>query len=82
MRPTCPGGGGPRLRMAESVAWQVTEPARAVVAPFAALFSARSDGWAFLHALLASAWTALVWGVLGGAIARIAIESAPPMASA
>ena len=57
------------------VARQVAEPAGALMRPFADLFATGGEaGWgAFLHALLASIWAALVWGIVGGAIARIAV---------
>ena len=41
--------------------------------PFRAIFSVPIDAWAFLHALLAAAWGAAVWGLIGGAIARITL---------
>jgi hypothetical protein len=60
----------------QSAPWRLTEPARALVGPFSAIF-ALGIGWStFLHALLAAAWGALVWGIVGGAIARIAVVQA------
>ena len=59
-----------------AAAWRLTEPVRYLVGPFLALF-ALGNGWtACLHALLAAAWGALVWGIFGGAIARIAVVEA------
>jgi hypothetical protein len=52
--------------------WRLTEPVRVLVGPFAALFTLSSGPRAFLHALLAAVWGASVWGLCGGAIARIA----------
>lgn len=53
--------------------WQLTEPARRLVGPFAAVFSLEGDTRTFLHALLAASWAAAVWGLIGGAICRIAV---------
>lgn len=52
--------------------WLVTEPARVVVEPFAALFlrGVRPATWSW--ALARGAWALVVWGLVGGAIARIA----------
>ncbi len=56
-----------------SAPWRLTEPVRYLVAPFLAIF-ALGNGWtAFFHALLAAVWGAVVWGIFGGAIARIAV---------
>src|SRR5579883_2214383 len=51
----------------------VIEPVRVLFAPFLAVFSFDVDGWAFLHAFLAAVWGVAVWGLIGGAIARIAM---------
>jgi hypothetical protein len=51
----------------------VADPVRAITAPFAALFALGRGTTGFLHAALASLWVALVWGLIGGAIARIAV---------
>jgi hypothetical protein len=64
----------PRLdAVGDSVLSRLTEPARLVVAPFATVFSLRADAWSFLHAALAAGWAVVVWALLGGAIARIAV---------
>jgi hypothetical protein len=56
-----------------SAAIRVAEPARVLVAPFVRVF-AIGVGWKpFAHALLTAAWGTLVWGLVGGAIARIAV---------
>ena len=52
---------------------EITEPARLIFAPFLPLFDREADLKGFLHAVLASLWTILVWSVIGGAIARIAV---------
>lgn len=54
-------------------AFRVAEPALFLMRPFWAIFSAPIDTWTFLHALLAAAWGAAVWGLIGGAIARITL---------
>ena len=59
-----------------SAPWRLTEPVRVLVEPFLDVFSARSRGWTFLHSLLAASWGVVVWSLLGGAIARIAVVQA------
>lgn len=81
-------GGGPDLvpnRLAEATvdlersAWpwasaqQVAEPLIAPARSFARLFDPTSSPWMFVRAALEIVWTLLVWGLLGGAIARIAL---------
>jgi hypothetical protein len=56
-----------------SAPWRLTEPVRYLVGPFVAIFALGNDWRAFCHALLAAVWGAMVWGICGGAIARIAI---------
>jgi hypothetical protein len=51
----------------------VAEPARTLIAPFGALFAIGAGARALGHAALAAVWGALVWGIIGGAIARIAL---------
>ncbi|MEO6811933.1 MAG: hypothetical protein ABI353_22720 [Isosphaeraceae bacterium] len=51
----------------------VAAPVRSLMSPFLAVFDPKSDGWGILHAALAAVWGVLVWGLLGGAIARIAV---------
>ncbi|SIO01108.1 hypothetical protein SAMN05444166_2027 [Singulisphaera sp. GP187] len=65
-------GGGVALDLGLSL-WQLTEPVQCLIAPFLALFSLRSGGGlSMLHAFLAAVWAVIVWGIIGGAIARIA----------
>ncbi len=52
---------------------RVAEPVLFLMRPFRAIFSVPIDTWSFLHALLAAAWGAAVWGLIGGAIARITL---------
>jgi hypothetical protein len=65
----------PAVSLAD-LAGRVAGPARDLAAPFAALFSPRGDGRRWLHAALAAAWGVLVWGIVGGAIARVAAVEA------
>jgi hypothetical protein len=79
LEPPGPGFPADRASVAadlRSAPWRVTEPARALVAPFLAIFALGSGWRAFLYALLAAAWGAVVWGIFGGAIARIAVVGA------
>ncbi|WP_406700704.1 hypothetical protein V5E97_18100 [Singulisphaera sp. Ch08] len=52
--------------------WQLTEPVQCLITPFVAIFSVRTGGISLLHAFLAAVWAVVVWGLIGGAIARIA----------
>ena len=54
-------------------AFRVAEPALFLMRPFRAIFSVPIVPRSFLHALLAAAWGAAVWGLIGGAIARITL---------
>ncbi len=58
------------------LAGRVAEPARAVVSPFRQVF-ARGIGWhGFARSTLIGLWAVVVWGLAGGAIARIAVVEA------
>jgi hypothetical protein len=59
-----------------SAPWRLSEPVRYLVGPFLGTFSARSNGWTFLHALSTALWGVVVWSLLGGAIARVAVVQA------
>ena len=59
-----------------SAPWRLTEPVRVLVGPFLGTFSARSNGWTFLHSLSTALWGVMVWSLLGGAIARVAVVQA------
>lgn len=58
-----------------SIPWWMIEPARLIMAPFFAAMDEPSDlgGGAFVHAVLAAFWSVLVWGLIGGAISRVAV---------
>jgi hypothetical protein len=62
-----------------SAAWRVTEPARMLASPLSSLFSLGKGAWWFLHALLASVWAIVVWGIVGGAISRMALVQVSQM---
>jgi hypothetical protein len=51
----------------------VSDPIRMPARPFLAIFGLGQGALPFLHALAATLWVVLVWGVMGGAIARIAV---------
>ena len=54
-------------------AWLVTEPARIVVGPFVALFSREVGVRLWFWAVIKGIWALVVWGIIGGAIARVAV---------
>jgi hypothetical protein len=56
-----------------SAAWRMTEPVRALVGPFFGVFAVGDDARGFVRAVVAAVWGVLVWGIIGGAIARIAV---------
>jgi hypothetical protein len=56
-----------------STAWRLTEPVRYLVGPFLEVFALDNHWKGFLHGLLAAFWGVLVWGIFGGAIARITV---------
>jgi hypothetical protein len=56
--------------------WRLTEPARVVVGPSSALFGGGIDPVGWLHAAGMALWAVAVWGIFGGAIARIAVVQA------
>lgn len=56
----------------ESALVRLTEPVQVVLGPFVQIFSLRIDGRSWVHACLAAVWALAVWGIIGGAIARMA----------
>lgn len=52
---------------------QVAEPAWFIPSPFFGAFDPRADARTFAHAALSGLWAVVVWGLIGGAIARIAV---------
>jgi hypothetical protein len=57
---------------ARSLTGRLSEPARDLITPLAALLDPKSSWAVMLHAGLALTWLIVVWGYFGGAIARIA----------
>ena len=57
-----------------TIPWWLTEPARLITAPFFALLDppTPADPGTWPHGILAALWTVAVWGLIGGAIARVA----------
>ena len=56
-----------------SAGWRLTEPARILATPLISLFAlSKGSGW-YLHAMLAVLWVVAVGGLVGGAIARMAL---------
>jgi len=56
-----------------SAGWRLTEPARILATPLISLFAlSKGSGW-YVHAALAVLWVVAVGGIVGGAIARIAL---------
>ncbi|MGE3821273.1 MAG: hypothetical protein AB7I30_17805 [Isosphaeraceae bacterium] len=52
---------------------RVAEPFALLTAPFRREFSMGNDPATFAHAGLAALWVVVVWGLIGGALARIAV---------
>jgi hypothetical protein len=52
---------------------RLSEPLRVLAGPLWVLFDPASDWVKMLHALLGLVWLAIVWGVCGGAIARLVV---------
>jgi len=64
---------GPTNPRWTDAAWLVSEPARTVVGPFFAVFSRGVGVRPWFLAVLMGIWALVVWGIIGGAIARIAV---------
>jgi hypothetical protein len=56
-----------------SAPMRLTEPARVLVGPYVRLFSLGNRWRGFFHAFATALWGTLIWGIVGGAIARIAV---------
>jgi hypothetical protein len=54
----------------------VSDPVRGPWTPFRAMFDLGLGPVRFVHAVLATIWAVAVWGIFGGAIARIAVVQA------
>ena len=68
-----PSAGPNFWEQVQTAPWRLTEPVRAVVGPFVPVFAPESTTATFFHAMLTAFWGVLVWGLVGGAIARIAL---------
>ena len=58
---------------AAAMAGRLAEPFVLIISPFRALFDPATDATGFAHACLAALWATLIWGLIGGAIARSAV---------
>ncbi len=67
-----PGFGGPAGQSARPIGETFTTVGRAF-APFIAMFRADLSAWSRCEAAVATFWALVVWGLFGGAIARIAV---------
>lgn len=79
--PIAPGMELERIRPVGSEVFQVppylmTEPVRVIVGPFAALFIRGIGPAQWFRSALMAVWAMVVWGIVGGAIARIAVVQA------
>jgi hypothetical protein len=64
--------GGLTGALAEAAS-RVTDPPSTVTAPFLSMFSIEPPPGEFWHGVLGALWAIVVWGLIGGAIARIAV---------
>lgn len=69
---TAEGWTGLTDRAAQSTL-RLFEPIRLLTNPLQALLDPRGGWGSMLHALLGLAWLLIVWGICGGAIARLAV---------
>lgn len=74
--PSAEAFSGPWSEVLPRLAELMTEPFRLVAIPFLKLFSRGVGPWAWSRSALMAAWAVAVWGVFGGAIARIAVVQA------
>lgn len=61
------------LETLAQAAARVADPPTTLIQPFIALLSVENAPGGFWHALFASIWAVIVWGLIGGAICRIAV---------
>ena len=70
------GGPGAKRSTGDLMALETSRvflPVRVFVMPWLSLFQTEITWVQFAHASLAGLWTTIVWGIFGGAIARIAV---------
>lgn len=65
-------GPSPSVTSLDSMLRIVAEPFVVMIQPFFRIFQTEPGLDGFFHAILSAIWLVLVWGILGGAIARIA----------
>ncbi len=56
--------------------WRLTEPERVLARPLVGLLEPGKDATRLFHALLTVLWAVCVWGICGGAIARMTVVEA------
>jgi hypothetical protein len=56
-----------------AVTFRLSQPIRLLITPLCAMLDPASTWGTMLHALLGVVWLIIVWGICGGAIARIAV---------
>jgi hypothetical protein len=72
-------GGNPpdfSVDMVRSAAWRLLEPARVLAEPLRSFFALGQGAGSSLRALFGLLWAIVVWGLVGGAIARLALVRA------
>lgn len=57
-----------------SIGWRLTEPVRILAGPLITLFEPGKGPVVALRAMLAVVWVIVVWGISGGAIARMTVR--------
>lgn len=65
--------GGHFREIVLSAAWRLLEPPRILAAPLRSFFTLGQGAGASLNAFLRALWAIVVWGLIGGAIARLAL---------
>src|SRR5262249_54855623 len=59
--------------MVRSAAWRLLEPARVLAEPLRSFFALGQNAGSSHHAVLGLIWAIVVWGLVGGAIARLSL---------
>src|SRR5205814_2019511 len=71
-----PNLAGASTNVLQGIGWLISEPFRVVVSPFVAFFTRRDVASAWFRSASMAVWAVVVWGIFGGAIARIAVVQA------